>query len=101
MSDPYKVEGRSEGCPTCQNGEQWDIIGPDGSAQSQSLGDRGEAEYLCGLLNLAHQQGRVSYAEETLERLKGEINAQKQTETVNETPKPFNTKTLEGDEIPF
>src|SRR5258707_11494503 len=102
MSEPYKVEGRGDGCPTCQHDEQYDIIGPDGSAQSQSWGDKDEADYICDLLNIAHQQGRVSYAEEVLERLKGEVNAQEQTKKIIvEAPKPFRTTTPEGEDIPF
>jgi hypothetical protein len=69
MSEPYKVVPRGEGCPTCQHNDQYDIVGPDDTAQSQSWGDAAEAEYICDLLNIAHQQGRVSYAEEVLERL--------------------------------
>jgi hypothetical protein len=108
MSEPYRVVGQGTGCPTCQHDEQYDIVGPDESAQSQSWADVDEAEYICSLMNVAYAHGRVSYGEEVLQKLKDEVNqrkgvanAQSQTEAVSEAPKPFNTKTLEGEDIPF
>ncbi len=100
MSELYRVEARGIGCPTCQHGDEFDIIGPNETAQSQSWGDAEEAQYICDLLNIAHQQGRVSYAEEVVERLQGEINAKKQTEaSVEELPPTV--AAAPDDEIPF
>jgi hypothetical protein len=54
MTTPYRVEPRNEGCPTCQHGDQFDIVGPAGqeieTSQSQSWGDREEADYICELM---------------------------------------------------
>src|ERR1700675_3619238 len=100
MPEPYRVEAQGVGFPTCTHGDQWDIIGPNEVCQSKSWGDAEEAEYICSLLNIAHQQGRVSYAEEVVERLKGDINAKAEPEII-EAPKPFSTTTPEGEDIPF
>lgn len=68
----YHVVARGEGCPTCQHGDQFDIIGPrpDESAQSQSWGDSEEADYICELLNAAYDAGRAAYAQHILDLLK-------------------------------
>jgi hypothetical protein len=65
----YKVEARGDGCPTCQHLEQYDIIGPDGSAQSLSWGSHEEAKDICELMNEAYDAGRASYAQEILDKL--------------------------------
>jgi len=105
MPEPYRVEVADRGsvCPICQHGQEWDIIGPGEVAQSQTWGDLEEAEYICGLLNIAHQQGRVQYAQETVERLTKEIedNAKPQEVAPIEPPPPFSTTTANGDDIPF
>src|SRR5271168_71527 len=62
MPTPYRVEARGDGCPTCQHGATFDIIGPDSSSQGQSWGDPEEVEYICDLMNDAYQQGRDSLA---------------------------------------
>jgi hypothetical protein len=101
MPEAYRLEPLGHGCPTCQHGDEWDIIGPNDTAQSRTWGDYEEAEYICSLLNIAHQQGRVSYAEEVVERLKGDINAKNETNTAAvEAPKPFETS-APIDDIPF
>jgi hypothetical protein len=68
---PYRVVARGEGCPTCQHGDQFDIVGPDDSAQSQSWGDAEEVEYICELLNLAYAQGRADFAKHILRIAEG------------------------------
>ena len=98
MPQAYKVEARGEGCPTCQHGDQFDIVGPDGSAQSQSWGDVEEADYICELMNDAYAVGRASYAQEILDKLKEETgNAEAESEAIEPPPAPSST----DDDIPF
>ncbi len=101
MSEVYRVEISVEGCPTCQHDALWDIIGPNETAQSQTWGDKEEADYICDLLNIAHQQGRVSYAEEVVERLQGEINDKKQTEPEAVEAPPTPAEATTEDDIPW
>lgn len=106
---PYRVEGRSEGCPTCQHGEQFDIVGPGETAQSQSWGDREEADYVCELMNDAYAAGRASYAQHILDTLNTEVtgNAAEQAKTAGEAQAPEAAKAPEAspdateDDIPF
>jgi len=99
MSEPYRVEIQAHGCPLCQSDAEWDIIGPNKTAQSQTWGDAEEATYICSLLNIAYAQGRVSYAEEVVERLKGDIHAKEQVEKAIEELPPVAPQS--DDDIPF
>jgi hypothetical protein len=98
---PYRIEISTHGCPLCQSDAQWDIIGPDETAQSQTWGNMEEAEYICSLMNLAHQVGRTSYAQQVLNELKAEEkeNAEKKTEAIPELPPSASVNP--DDDIPF
>jgi hypothetical protein len=57
----YKVILLTKGCKSCSNGKEFGIEGPDEICLGTSwVGDRDEAEYWCGLLNKAFQEGRDS-----------------------------------------
>jgi len=99
MDAPYKVEARGNGCPTCQHGDEFDIIGPGGSAQSQSWSDAEEVEYICELLNEAYAAGKTAFAQQILDLAKGEQHAKEQAVTIEER-KPFSVATPD-ESIPF
>jgi hypothetical protein len=102
----YRVEARGVGCPTCQHGDEFDIIGPSPSynkanitesAQSQSWGDAEEAEYICELMNDAFTAGRASFAKQILDTANMEDKEDAETQT-EAAPAP----TPPGpDDIPF
>jgi hypothetical protein len=98
MPKIYRVQARGEGCPTCQHGDQFDIIGPDETAQSQSWGDPEEAQYICDLMNDAYVAGRASFAQQILEMTKEEPE-HAEAQTVEAPPTPIIQAT--SDDIPF
>jgi len=97
MKPEYRVEARGEGCPTCQHGDQFDIIDSSECAQSQSWGDPKEAEYICELMNDAFQQGRASYAQFILDTLN---KTQIEPETPAD-PAPAPPPVATDEDIPF
>lgn len=98
MSEAYRVEARGEGCSKCQHGDQFDIIGPDESAQSQSWGDPEEAQYICELMNDAYMAGRASYAQEILDKLKIDTTNSVDQAALDVPAPPL---PLPDDDIPF
>ena len=58
--EPYFIEIAEAGCKTCQAGRQWDVIGPNGDAQSQTWGDEEEAQFFADCMNDAYASGRAA-----------------------------------------
>jgi hypothetical protein len=67
MSDAYKVVLSKGGCASCNRGCEWDVVGPDGAALSQSWVDNDEeragfeeAEKVAEWLSSAYELGRAA-----------------------------------------
>lgn len=58
----YTVEIDSRGCSGCGKEVGYTVVGPDGVEECAVYNDRGAAEEIADLMNLAYEQGRRSAA---------------------------------------
>lgn len=58
--EPYTVETSENGCQYCGSGRMYSIMCPDGSELGRAWSDEDEAVDMCGMLNMAHAEGRRS-----------------------------------------
>lgn len=100
---PFRVLGQGAGCPNCQHGDQFDILGADGSAQSQSWGDAEEAQNVCDAMNDAYEMGRADYAKEVLQLLRSKEEAEQTEVEPPAEPDAINKVCIDSaaDDMPF
>ena len=62
MKEPYRVKVAKDGCSECGHDRQYDIVyTPNDTAQSQTWGDREDAEDIAYMLNGAYARGQPKW----------------------------------------
>ena len=58
MTEPYTVVVENLGCPHCNRGRTWTVLGPDGVAGSTSYEDVADAHSEAAMKNAAYHKGQ-------------------------------------------